>query len=143
MSDFGLPTSTSLDGPLKELDVVAGVICHDGQILAAKRLEGGPSAFKWEFPGGKVEAGETPQQALVRELDEELGMSVVVNEEIGVFSTRMGQLNIHLRCYYCSTSSRHSRLKAHSEVQWRAPSSLSELDWALPDLPIVHVLSTT
>src|SRR3974377_107901 len=66
----------------RSLIVVAGVLHRDGMVLIGKRMAGARHALKWEFPGGKVEAGETPKQALVRELREELGIEAVVGPEI-------------------------------------------------------------
>ncbi|WP_369814125.1 NUDIX domain-containing protein [Limnohabitans sp. 2KL-27] len=71
----------------EDLWVVAAVIWHGNQIFAAKRTAGGGSALKWEFPGGRVEAGESAPQALQREILEELGIRVEVGPSLGTFTT--------------------------------------------------------
>jgi 8-oxo-dGTP diphosphatase len=140
MSDFDSPTSTACPSPIKDLHVVAAVIHFNGKILAAKRLAGGPSGFKWEFPGGKVEAGEVPQQALAREIREELGMEILVRQEIGTFSTVIGDRRINLQCFHCVAETALVNLVAHSEVAWCLPSRLRDFDWALPDIPVLEVI---
>jgi len=143
MSDSDLPTSDSYNGsPLIDLRVVAGVIQHGDHILAAKRLAGGPSGLKWEFPGGKVEQGETGVEALRREIYEELGIDVQVGEFIGTFATPLGKYLIQLECYWCTSSSRTVHLSSHDEFDWFTTEDLMHLDWAIPDIPVVdQVLS--
>jgi len=140
MSDFDSPTSTACPSPIKDLHVVAAVIHFQGKILAAKRLAGGPSGLKWEFPGGKVEAGEVPQQALAREIHEELGIEIRVRREIGTFSTVIGDRQIHLQCFHYIAETTLVNLVAHSEVVWCPPSRLRDFDWALPDIPVLDVI---
>jgi len=143
MSDSDLPTSDSYDSsPLIDLRVVAGVIQHGDHILAAKRLAEGPSGLKWEFPGGKVEQGETGVEALRREIYEELGIDVQVGEFIGTFATPLGKYLIQLECYWCTSSSRTVHLSSHDEFDWFTTEDLMHLDWAIPDIPVVvQVLS--
>ena len=125
---------------MKDVHVVAAIIHFDGRILAAKRLAGGPSGLKWEFPGGKVEAGEEPEAALRREILEELGLDVLVDDEIGLFTTDVGGVRIRLHCFHCRADGESVSLTAHSEVSWRAPGDLGDLDWALPDMPVLEAL---
>lgn len=141
MSGSDLPTSdSSVSPPLIDLHVVAAVILRDGHILAAKRLEGGPSGLKWEFPGGKVESGETPRAALQREILEELGLEVTVGDELGTFPTALGKYCIHLNCFWCRSDTGSPQLNAHSAVTWLAPHELNSLDWALPDIPAIQAI---
>lgn len=142
MSDFGSPTSTSFNVPLKRLHVVAAIIRYEGMILAARRLRGGPSSLKWEFPGGKVEEGETPEIALLREIREELAISIEIKAEMGRFPTVTGKYDIDLHCFYCTAKSATIELHAHSEIKWCALDELGGLDWALPDIPVVNKLIT-
>lgn len=125
---------------LIDLDVVAAVIFRDGKILAAKRLAGGPSGLKWEFPGGKVEAGELPEAALVREIEEELGMAITVQEPLGLYVTELGKWRLQLQCFVCHTTDEPSRMEAHSEIRWCDRHELDGLDWAVPDVPAVEAL---
>lgn len=134
------PTSQEAPQALIDLHVVAGVIFLDGKIMAAKRLAGGPSGLKWEFPGGKVEDGEEPQAALIREIEEELGMTIIVREELGSYLTELGKWHLRLHCFICDTTGAPSKLEAHSEVRWLAREDLNQIDWALPDIPAVAAL---
>lgn len=131
-----------LDSPLEltDLQVVAAVIFRQGKIMAAKRLAGGPSSLKWEFPGGKVEEGEQPEAALIREIEEELGMAITVDEPLGSYTTELGKWRLHLHCFICHTTDEPRRMEAHSEIRWCDTQELEDLDWALPDLPAVDSL---
>ncbi|SKC61063.1 8-oxo-dGTP diphosphatase [Pseudoxanthomonas indica] len=125
---------------MRDLHVVAAVIQFSNKILAAKRLPGGPSGLKWEFPGGKVEKGESPQDALQREIREELSLEISVQQDIGTFATVIGDVRIHLQCFRCVAQSEVVVLSAHSEVMWCSPADLRTLDWALPDVPVIDVI---
>lgn len=131
---------TAPNPALTDLHVVAAIIFLDGKIMAAKRLAGGPSGLKWEFPGGKVEDGEEPEAALVREISEELGMAISVSEELGSYITELGKWRLRLHCFICDASAGPSKLEAHSEVRWCEADDLGEVDWALPDVPAVDAL---
>ena len=144
MFDSDLPTSSSSKLPqLESLWVVAGVIQHGNQIFAAKRKAGGESGLKWEFPGGKVEPGESAPQALKREIAEELGISVEVRQSLGTFATPLGKYLIRLECYWCLSEDRHVTLTSHNESGWFNPNELQFLDWALPDVPVLEVVLRT
>ena len=128
---------------MESLWVVAGVIRHGNQIFAAKRKAGGESGLKWEFPGGKVEPGESAPQALKREIAEELGISVEVRQSLGVFATPLGKYLIRLECYWCISADRQVTLTSHNESGWFNPNELQFLDWALPDVPALEVVLRT
>jgi len=120
------------------IPVVAAVILHGGRILAAKRKPGGPSGGRWEFAGGKLEVSETPQQALAREIEEELGLDVHVGAELGTYVTELEPYTISLQCFWCELVGGELTLNDHDEVRWCLPNELSLLDWALPDVPAVR-----
>jgi 8-oxo-dGTP diphosphatase len=120
------------------ISVVAAVILHEGRVLAAKRKTGGPSGEMWEFAGGKVEPGEPERTALNREILEELGLIVRVGEEMGTYTTQLGQLNIALKCFGCELIGGNLVLNAHDEVLWCHPNEMESLQWAPPDIPAVH-----
>ena len=125
------------------IDVVAGLILDDaGRLLACKRPEGKHLGGKWEFPGGKLEPGEDPASALIRELEEELGIVVHVLVEPGTALTPVvwdygrGPIRLHpLLCRIASEEPPHPH--EHSEIRWCAPDELAELDWAEADVPIL------
>ncbi|WP_110654907.1 (deoxy)nucleoside triphosphate pyrophosphohydrolase [Salinicola halimionae] len=143
MSDSDSPTNSSFCIPRKSLYVVAAVIRAEGKILAAKRLAGGGSGLKWEFPGGKVEDGEDAKTAIIREIDEELGLAIEVEGELGLYVTRLEGIDIHLHCFLCRATVTEVRLVDHSEARWCFPNELQALDWALPDVPAVEKLLNT
>ena len=128
---------------MKSLWVVAAVIQHGNQIFAAKRKAGGGSGLKWEFPGGKVEAGESAPQALQREIFEELGISIEVGLSLGTFTTPLDKYLIQLECYWCTSKERPVTLTSHEEAGWFEPIELQALDWALPDVPVLEVVLKT
>src|SRR5450432_452542 len=85
----------------RDVHVVAAVIRRGQRILATRRLPGGPAGGKWEFPGGKIEPGESPQEALVREIHEELRLALLVGDLIGTFVSEQEAIRLHLHCYWC------------------------------------------
>ncbi|MFI6832680.1 (deoxy)nucleoside triphosphate pyrophosphohydrolase [Kribbella sp. NPDC050241] len=118
------------------MQIVVGVaVVRDGRVLAAYRPDpdGG-----WEFPGGKVEPGETEEQAAVREIREELDLEIKVGESLGPavdISERY-----RLRVYRASIVAGDPVLREHDELRWFAPAELDEADWLIPDRPFVRRL---
>lgn len=124
------------------LRVVAAVIVDDGLVLACRRAADKASAGLWEFPGGKVEPGETSQEAVVREIEEELGVDVTVGQELTTDATRVGERVIELACYHATLDGpRPAQSTDHDRMLWLEPSRLGELEWALPDLPAMRLLT--
>ena len=125
----------------QSIHVVAAVIISGNTTLACRRSPAKSEAGKWEFPGGKVEPGESPDAALVRELREELDVAIQVGEPISRTETRVGAVTIDLESYRATvvgpppTSSTD-----HDELRWIAIPDLRLLDWAAPDLPTVEAL---
>jgi 8-oxo-dGTP diphosphatase len=127
----------------RHIEVVAGVFVDDGRILACRRAPGTSAEGRWEFPGGKVEVGETPRGALVRELSEEMSVTVDVGELLDRSATAVGDTIIDLACYFIADSSEtplHST--DHDLLRWLTPEELDTLHWADPDLPAVRKLRT-
>lgn len=118
--------------------VVAGLIEGDqGRLLACRRPEGKHLAGKWEFPGGKIEAGESPNEALVRELNEELGVMVEVRGGLTPVVHDYGRGPIELIPLRCRILSGAPEPSEHSELRWCDAKALGELDLAAADLPIL------
>ncbi|MGD9641364.1 MAG: (deoxy)nucleoside triphosphate pyrophosphohydrolase [Elusimicrobiales bacterium] len=119
--------------------VTAAVIERDGRVLLAQR-KNGALAGKWEFPGGKLEPGETPEACLRRELMEEFG----VDTEIGAFvcssKFEYKHLPIELLVYRARHLSGEFRLTDHSAIAWVKPEALSGYDLSAADIPVVDVL---
>ncbi|MDO5504265.1 MAG: (deoxy)nucleoside triphosphate pyrophosphohydrolase [Actinomycetia bacterium] len=122
--------------------VAAAVALKDGHVLACRRATHKSAGGKWEFPGGKVEPGESPEEALARELREELGVHADVGRLLDRSCTQVGSLTIDLACYFVSFRPEPTRSTDHDELRWHAVSDLDQLDWAEPDLPAVRLLQT-
>ncbi|MEP4077508.1 (deoxy)nucleoside triphosphate pyrophosphohydrolase [Haloferula sp.] len=120
------------------IDVVAGLIIdNNGRLLACRRPEGKHLSGKWEFPGGKIEPGETSEAALVRELVEELGIVIGILEPLTPVIHDYGRGPIQLIPFLCSITEGVPHPHEHSELRWCRPSELPELEWAEADLPIL------
>ena len=127
---------------MKPLDVVAAVIVHGGRVLACRRGEGKVDAGKWEFPGGKVERGESPAQALAREIREELGVDVRVGELLRSDVTDAAARSIRLTCLAATLAGpRPTASTDHDRMEWVRPTELAMLDWAMPDLRMVREIA--
>lgn len=122
----------------KQINVVGAVIVKDGEILCAQRGDGGLLAGMWEFPGGKIELGETPQQALEREIDEELRCEVRVGDLVATTTFDYDFGVVTLTTFYCELVSGTPSLTEHAAVRWLIPSELHLLDWAPADIPAVE-----
>ncbi|MBG7607788.1 MAG: (deoxy)nucleoside triphosphate pyrophosphohydrolase [Verrucomicrobia bacterium] len=121
-------------------DVVCGVITNsEGKVLACRRGEGRHLAGLWEFPGGKVDEGETPEAALARELKEELGVSVAVGEMLEtVVEWADGVVSIRLAGYWCLISEGEPVVLEHEEIRWCEVAELEGLEWAEADVPLLE-----
>ncbi len=124
----------------KHVEVVGAVIVRDGRVLCAQRGSGTALAGKWEFPGGKVEPGEHPRDALVRELTEELLCDVAVGDCLTTTIHEYSFATISLTTFMCELVAGEPELTEHEDVVWLAPSDLHTLDWAPADLPAVALL---
>ncbi|MEZ5328074.1 MAG: (deoxy)nucleoside triphosphate pyrophosphohydrolase [Verrucomicrobiales bacterium] len=132
-----IPTSATSNSPTPLLVVCAVIENEDGQILSAQRGPGMSLAGKWEFPGGKVEPGEEPAAALIREIQEELGCSVSIIKPLTPSNLIHGRGALCLIPFSCTIVAGTPKASEHSALQWSAPEYLPDLDWAPADLPIV------
>ncbi|MCF7675909.1 MAG: (deoxy)nucleoside triphosphate pyrophosphohydrolase [Akkermansiaceae bacterium] len=120
------------------MDVVCGVIDDgEGRVLACRRPEGGHLAGLWEFPGGKVEAGESASAALVREMREELAVAVDVGMPLTPVLWDDGQRTIRLIPLRCRIVGGVLSLLEHAECRWCDAEAAGELAWAPADLPVL------
>ena len=124
------------------IEVVAAVIQHEGKYLCVQR---GKSRYdyvseKFEFPGGKVEAGETQLEALKREISEELEIEIQVEKHLVSVGHHYPDFSIVLHAWLCQSFSKEIQLKEHISMQWLLPNELHKLDWAAADLPVVEAL---
>ena len=127
----------------KTLQVVGAIIVKDGRILAVKRGENKNKAvaFKYEFPGGKIEQGETPQQALKRELLEEMNYDIQVGEKFMSVSYEYDDVIVNLHTYLCKPLSDTYTLIEHIDEKWLLPKDLMSIEWAPADYDIIISLS--
>jgi len=122
------------------IDVTAAIIQREGLILAARRKQGSHMAGYWEFPGGKIEPGETPEECLQRELKEELS----IESKIGPFFEEScydyGTKQIRLLSYFVDYISGTFALNDHDEIRWINVHQLLTLQWSPADIPLVEKL---
>ena len=121
-------------------NVTAAVIKKNGKYLIAKRQAGGSLSEKWEFPGGKVEPGETPEQGLVREIKEEFNIDVKVGEFIGSIRFKNGDKEYQLMAYFTEIIQGTIMLTVHEEIQWVNIHEFHRYDIAESDKGIIALL---
>ena len=125
------------------IQVVCGVIVDPaGRYLACLRKASGHLGGLWEFPGGKVEAGEIPAEALARELLEELGVEVAVGEEMAAVDWDYSGKWIRLIPFSCTILAGIPQALDHEDLRWCAPQDFHTLEWAPADVPILDALVT-
>lgn len=130
---------------MKTVEVVAAIIILDGRALCTQRglHKFGYLSGKFEFPGGKVEPGESNEAALAREIAEELKVNVVVGPHLTTVAHQYPDFAIELHSYICQADDIHNlQLTEHIAHKWLPVDQLSELDWAAADIPIVEKLQS-
>lgn len=120
--------------------VTAAVIEKEGKVLLAQREPKDRLAGKWEFPGGKVEPGETPQDCLAREIREELGIEVQVGEFLCSSRFDYDHASVEILAYRCSWLAGQIQRNVHQALQWVFPEDLAKVDLAEADRPIARCL---
>lgn len=125
----------------KEIHVVGAVIESNNKILCAQRGPDKSLGNLWEFPGGKIEAGETKREALEREIKEELLCSIEVNERITTTRYEYDFGFVTLTTFHCKLISGVPTLTEHIDVKWLPISDLKSLNWAPADLPAIDLLT--
>ncbi|MFD3448256.1 (deoxy)nucleoside triphosphate pyrophosphohydrolase [Microbacteriaceae bacterium 4G12] len=123
----------------KDIHVVSAVIVENGKILCAQR---GPTnrilPLKWEFPGGKIEEGESHQEALRREINEEIQCTVEIGDQIDYTVYEYDFGIVHLTTFYCKLIEGTPVLIEHAAMKWLSPDELESLDWAPADIPAIE-----
>lgn len=125
---------------MKRIEVVAAII-HDseGRIFATQRGYGDYKDW-WEFPGGKIEPGETPEEALMREIWEELETRIVVERFVETVEWDYPQFHLTMHCYLCLVKSGHLELKEHKAAKWLAADELESVNWLPADCEVLRKL---
>ena len=124
---------------MKHIEVVAGIIQDGDKIFATQRGYGEHKGF-WEFPGGKMESGETPQQALKRELQEELAIQVNVGKFLCTVEHDYPAFHLTLHCYLCTLSSECLHLNEHEAARWLDAGSLDSVRWLPADEELIPLI---
>ena len=121
---------------MKHIEVVAAIIRKGGNILATQR---GYGDFKdwWEFPGGKMETGETPEEALKREIQEELSTEICVDEFLCTVEYDYPAFHLKMHCYLCSILTEALHLNEHEAAKWLRKDELNSVRWLPADLEVV------
>ena len=127
----------------KHLHVACALIEHNGLVLAAQRSSAMNLPLKWEFPGGKLEAGESPETCLQRELMEELGITVIVGRRLSQHTHSYDSFTVTLYPFVCTIMSGEISLHEHAAIAWLPPEKLHSLDWADADRPVIQAYQLT
>ena len=117
---------------MKKIEVVAAIIIRDGKVFATQRGYGEWKDW-WEFPGGKIEAGECPQEALVREIREELEAEIEVGELIETVEWDYPAFHLTMHCFVCSLVSESMHLNEHEDSAWLTRETLHSVKWLPAD----------
>ena len=124
---------------VKHIYVTCGIVELNNCVLSVQRSDAMSLPLKWEFPGGKIEQGESPEECLKRELFEELGINVRISYALASSTYSYPTFIITLYPFICKILSGEIILKEHADIVWLHPSKLFALDWAAADIPVVQV----
>ena len=124
----------------KVIRVVGAVFLKEGKFLAFRKKPGKSMAGYWEFPGGKIEPGETAEQALRREISEELGVDAQVGAKVTTTLHEYDFATVELTTFECVAETEDFRLTDHDKVRWVDAESTDDVQWAPADIPAVEIL---
>jgi 8-oxo-dGTP diphosphatase len=125
---------------MKKFDVVAAVILKSNKFFIAQRNRNKHMGLCWEFPGGKVEKNENFEQALKREIKEELNISILINKKIGVENYQDNKINVKLHYYLCSHIDGEFILNEHEDYAWVVKNEFNKYNFAEGDKDIISLL---
>ena len=125
---------------MKRIEVVAAIIHDDQERIFATQRGYGEWKDWWEFPGGKMEAGETPEEALKREIWEELETRIVVERFVETVEWDYPQFHLTMHCYFCRVESGHLELKEHEAARWLRKDELESVNWLPADCDLIRKL---
>lgn len=117
---------------MKTVRVAAAVIRDGDRVFATQRAGGG-----WEFPGGKIEPGESPQQALIREIREELDLGIAVGGPLAVLEYDYPAFHLSMQCFWCRITEGTPVLKEHADARWLGAEDLDSVDWLPADRALI------
>ena len=127
---------------MKTIEVVAAMIFREDKVLCVQRTENEKEyvSLKWEFPGGKVEVGESLEEALVREIREELSVDIEVSEFLMTVDHTYPDFHLTMHVFKCVLDHGEITLNEHVALKWLSVDELDQLDWAAADIPVVEFL---
>jgi len=123
---------------MKHIHVTCAIIERDGKVLATQRSATMSLPLKWEFPGGKIDEGERPEECLKRELREELDVEVSIGRPLKTVTHQYPTFVVTLYPYICRIRAGDIKLHEHKAFKWLLPEKLHELDWAEADFPLIE-----
>jgi 8-oxo-dGTP diphosphatase len=122
---------------MKTIEVVAAIIKYEDKVLATQRGYG-EFAGGWEFPGGKIEPGETPEQALIREIKEELEADIEILEYVDTVEYDYPNFHLTMHCYLCTIESDDLVLNEHQSAKWLSKDDLNSVEWLPADKGLIE-----
>ena len=124
---------------MKKIEVVAAIICRNNKYFACQR---GYGVFKnfWEFPGGKIEPGESREEALKREIREELDLSICIDSFLTTVEYDYPSFHLTMHCFLCSIDSQDPIIKEHENARWLLKEQLHSVQWLPADIKVVEAL---
>lgn len=125
--------------PMKTINVVAAVIIDDNRIFATQRGYGQWKDW-WEFPGGKIESGESPEEALRREIREELATEIIVGDLLTTVEYDYPDFHLSMQCFLCKTASGNLTLLEHEDARWLTKVELDSVNWLPADKNVIALL---
>lgn len=126
----------------KNIRVVAAVIREDGRVFATQRGYGNYKDW-WEFPGGKIEPGETPEVAVVREIQEELGTKVAVDRFLTTVEYDYPEFHLSMDCFFCHIEEGELTLLEHEAAKWLPLGNLRQVNWLPADILVIEAIEQT
>lgn len=127
--------------PMKTINVAAAVIIDDNRIFATQRGYGQWKDW-WEFPGGKIESGESPEEALRREIREELATEIIVGDLLTTVEYDYPDFHLSMQCFLCKTTSGNLTLLEHKDARWLTKDELDSVNWLPADKNVIALLKS-
>ena len=127
---------------MKKIEVVAAIIQRDGAYFATQRGYGEFEGM-WEFPGGKIEPGESRESALKREIQEELGIDITIDNYLCTTDYDYPSFHLTMHCYLCSIVSGEIELREHKSARWLTADLLNSVEWLPADMDVIKLLKST
>ena len=126
---------------MKHINVVCAVIVNKGRIFACQRGYGEWKDW-WEFPGGKIESGESPEEALLREIREELSIDIAIDRHLTTVDYDYPDFHLTMHCYFCKVKSGTFTLLEHEAAKWLTHDELSTVKWLPADEEVVKIIGS-